>query len=201
MSTGKLTHERALLLRVADGDEQSFITIFDHYQPNIYHTAFRLTGDQWVAEEIVQDVFLKVWLKRETLPEIEVFCAWLYTIAQNQALSALKQLKFKRENITSWDGQAPSAWEEANLDLEEKEFRKLIQEAVNRLTPKQRETYVLIKEQGYKRNEAAAILQVSPETIKWNLDQAMQNIRAYCLPRMGQSYAIVMSLVIFKNLG
>lgn len=73
---------------------------------------------------------------------------------------------------------------EADYHMQEKEFKNILDQAIVRLPEKQQATYRLIKEQNLKRDQAAAELNVSPETVKWNLDQAMRSIRAYCLAHL-----------------
>ena len=99
--------ERILLSLVASGDEPAFTRLFHLYEANIYPVVFRLTRDQQAAEEVLQDVFLKVWLKKEQLPDLENFGGWLYTIAENLTFNYLKshqrakarQLRFAIEGM------------------------------------------------------------------------------------------------------
>lgn len=174
-----------LLRQVAAGDEQAFKSLFDRYRANIYTTALRFTNHEWMAEDIVQDTFVKVWLNRSLLPTLDNFDGWLYTLAKNITLNVLK----KRENYkTYYQQEAKDAllryFPEADYLVQDKEFQAMLQQAIERLPPKQQQTYRLIKEEYHKRDEVASMLRVSPETVKWNLDQAMKSIRAYCLANM-----------------
>jgi RNA polymerase sigma-70 factor (family 1) len=175
--------EKELLQRIAEGDESAFSLLFHHYQPGIYTVAYKLTQQSVVSEEIVQDVFLKIWLKRTDLPELEVFPAWLFKIARYTIFSALRKLyrekQFQHE-LSPEVEQLALHNEDAVL---EKELGDLLKNAINRLPEKQRITYELIKVQGLKRELVAKKLGISSETVKSNLDQAMKNIRAYCVAR------------------
>ncbi len=173
--------EREFILQIAAGSEHAFTQLFDHYRPNIYSTALRITGDYTLAEEIVQDTFLKIWIKRQTLPEIQNFAAWLYIVAQNNTYSALKRLKRERGRSDPMDipnDQLPCA--DASNNLDEKEYARVLHQAIKRLPGKQQQTYRLVKEQGLQREEVAQMLQVSPETVKANLDLATKSVRAFC---------------------
>ena len=66
-------NEEELLAFIANGDELAFTRVFDYYRDRIYSIAFKITHSTTVAEEIVQDVFLKIWLRRDHLIEIENF--------------------------------------------------------------------------------------------------------------------------------
>src|ERR1700753_2010922 len=85
-----LPNENDLLARVAEGEEKAFALIFHHYRRKIYSYAYHLSGSSAQADELVQDVFLKVWLHREKIPHILRFDNWLFTIARNQIFDMLK---------------------------------------------------------------------------------------------------------------
>ncbi|WP_437918080.1 RNA polymerase sigma factor [Sphingobacterium sp. LRF_L2] len=182
-----------VLKQVGDGDESAFKSLFDTYRPNIYTTALRVTNNEWMAEDIVQDTFVKVWINRHLLHSLDNFEAWLYVLAKNITLNIIK----KQDSYKAYAQEEARAalirvYPEADYLVQDKEFQRMLQEAVDRLPPKQKETYRLIREQYLKRDEAANILHVSPETVKWNLDQAMKSIRAYCLANMKEMPFVVL---------
>src|SRR5882757_232877 len=87
-----LPNETDLLTRVAEGDEKAFEKIFHHYRPKIYSYAFHLFRNIGLADELVQEVFLKVWLNRDKLPHLLKFESWVFIIARNQVFDTLKTL-------------------------------------------------------------------------------------------------------------
>lgn len=185
MEAGNTAMVKELLLQVRQGDETAFTALFDLYRPRIYTTALRITKDEWSAEEILQDTFVKIWKNRETLDDIGNFEGWLYTIARNITFNELKRIEREKSNYNRMvKDTVAEAGQGADTEMHTKEFQQLLYQAVARLPEKQKVTYQLIKEQQLKRDEAAALLQVSPETVKWNLDQAMRSIRAYCMMHM-----------------
>jgi RNA polymerase sigma-70 factor (ECF subfamily) len=178
--------EREWICQTAAGSEDSFSRLFDFYRPNIYTTALRIIGDYTLAEEIVQDTFLKVWLKRETLPEIQNFVSWLYTVAQNYTFSALRKLKRERGHSGLLQMDPVIGSTTLNI-IDEKEHARVLHQAIRRLPDKQRLTYHLMKEKGLRREEVAEILHVSPETVKTNLEMAIKRVRAFCLAHLDLS--------------
>src|SRR5690606_26362469 len=173
-----------LLLQVASGDEAAFRRLFDSFYANIYTTSLRISNDEVIAEDVVQDTFLKVWINKEKLPAIVNFEGWLYTIARNITLNILKKGQHYKQYLHEESSIFYRIYPAADYQLQEKEFQGLLARAVDRLPPKQLQTYKLIKEQFLKRNEVAAMMNVSPETVKSNIDQAMKNIRAYCMAHL-----------------
>jgi RNA polymerase sigma-70 factor (family 1) len=174
-----------LLHQVASGDEMAFRQLFEAYHPNIYTTALRITNDENIAQDVVQDTFLKVWINRNQLTTVDNFEGWLYTIARNITFNILKKGQHYKQYLNE-EGQSAllRIYPSVDYTLQDKDFQSLLERAIKRLPPKQQETYRLLKEQYLKRNEAAQILNVSPETVKYNIDQAMKSIRAYCLAHM-----------------
>jgi RNA polymerase sigma-70 factor (ECF subfamily) len=177
--------DRSFFQRIAEGDQVSFTILVSHYHKTVYTVAWKLTRSAPLSEDIVQDVFLKLWLKRAMLPGIENFPAYLYTISANTIYSYLRQKKRESWQLsgidpedTPWTGTDPAS------AMQDKEYGILLEKAIRRLPARQQQTYTLIKKQGMKREQAAAVLNISPETVKSNLDQAIKSIRAYCMAHL-----------------
>ena len=184
-------NENDLLSLVAQGDKTAFAHLFNNYRNKIYSIAFELTESTGVAEEIVQDVFLKIWLKRDFLKEVTHFQAYLFTITRNYVFTALKRIARKETiELNAMQG-APLFYYDTENQVLHKEYTRILQMAIDRLPLQQKQVYNLIKNEGYKREEAAAALQLSPETVKTHLAQAMRTIRAYCLAHLDISIALI----------
>lgn len=198
MTAHELHTENNLFRAIANGDEKAFEQLFNQYRNKVYTIAWKITGSEALAEEIVLDVFLKVWLKREQLPGLEYFTAWLFTITRNRVFKTLKQLAQQATNqsITDQEEWLLPPVASSSEQLLEKEYRQILHDAVSRLSPQQKKVYHLIKENGMKREEAAKALNLSPETVKRHLAEAMQVIRTYCSYHLG-TYA---TLLIIKEL-
>lgn len=190
-----------IFILVSEGDEEAFKVLFDTYRPNIYTTVLRITNNEWLAEDIVQDTFVKVWINRHILTTIDNFETWLYVLSKNITLDLIKKQKnykiFAQEEAKT---ALISVYPEADYLTQDKDFQHLLDNAIDRLPNKQKETYRLIREQYLKREEVAAILKVSPETVKSNLDQAMKSIRAYCLANMKDVPFIILLHFFLKHI-
>lgn len=198
MITAYLHNERELLLRIACGDEHAFTCLFNFYKNKIYTIAYKLTESPAMAEEAVQEIFMKLWIKRKDLPAIEHFSAWLYTVARNYMFTLFKRKAVSVcRQIRDID---PAVF--FTHDTEErvllKETETIIKKALHTLPPQQIKVYHLIKEKGYKKEEAAAFLNLSPETVKAHLAKAMKNIRAYCLAHMDSPAAILIAVYFLQ---
>lgn len=187
--------DRELLEKLAGGEETVFPLLFERYRDPIYSTALHVSGSVSLAEEIVQDVFLDLWLRRHTATSITYLSAYLHRMAGNKIYDALKQLQRQRalqQTIDPEDDHHTPA-----VLLENKEYNAILARAIARLPEKQQVTYKMIKQQGLSRKEAAAALGVSPETVKYNLDQSLRSIRAYCLSQVHISMAMLVLLKLW----
>ena len=195
METNTSFPDQKTLQRIAAGDEASFRLVFDHYRPIIYTLSLRYTRNEWIAEEIVQDVFMKVWVNRSALPDVRNFGGWILKIAEGLTINAVKKLVRDKEKAQLY------FTDPLNIDVpdfaeQEDQYAIILREAVKQLPARQQETYLLIKEQGLKREEAAKVLNVSPETVKSNLKQAIRVIRAYCQARLGKTALVLLAAIL-----
>lgn len=183
-------NEQKLLALIAQGDEFAFAKLFEYHRDRIYTVAFRISHSTTIAEEIVQDVFLKIWLMRADLIGIQNFSAYLSVVTRNNVYKVLKRIA-KDYEITLLDDQL-SAYTNSEDLVMDKEYNLLLREAIDRLPSQQKKVYQYIKEEGFKREETAVLLHLSPETVKFHLSQAMKNIRTFCM----QHLAIFIGFII-----
>lgn len=191
MSFQPAYNEIELLKLVAEGNKNAFTEIYNNYRHKVYSIAYELTDATAVAEEIVQDVFLKVWVKRSSLHEVTHFRAYLFTITRNYVFTALKRIARKESIEVNAIQGTPYYTHDTEDRVLNNEYTRILQAAIDRLPEQQKQVYNLIKKEGLKREEAAAALHLSPETVKSHLAQAMRSIRTYCLTRLDVSIALI----------
>lgn len=172
--------DQALLQQVSEGDENAFEKLFAIHRDTIYTLAFTFAKSVELSEEIVQDVFLKIWLMRTNLTGIQNFDAYLFVITRNHVYQVLKQTAQNHKTTSTSADDHLIADNTTDLVLE-KEYTLLLQKAIARLPNQQREVYTLTRDHGLKRNEVACQLNLQPETVKFHLAQAMKNIRTFCM--------------------
>lgn len=184
--------ENEILRLISEGDGNAFATLFRHYNKKIYTLAWRLTESSDLAEEIVQDVFLKIWLKQADLLSINHFENYLFIVARNQVFTTLKKLSRRRTISLEDDLEINSDQTTPESQLVHKESLTLLQQAVSRLPTQQHTVYHLSKERGLTREQIAEQLNLSPETIKVHLAKAMRSIRAYVMARRRLLFILVL---------
>lgn len=176
-SQSPLYEENEVLRHVANGDERAFRILFNRHHQKLAMHIFRLTQSHEMAEEIVQDVFLKIWVNRESLIEVQNFQAFLYVMSKNHALNCLKKVALERTVTTDL--------EEVVYDVEMEETGEdndryvLIDEAIDRLPPQQRQVYLLSRHERLRYSEIAVRLNLSRETVKKYLQISSESITSY----------------------
>jgi RNA polymerase sigma-70 factor (ECF subfamily) len=172
-----LPDENELLARIAEGDDKAFAPIFHHYRRKVYSYAYHLTGNSAQADELVQDVFLKVWLHRQKIPHILRFDNWLFTIARNQVFDMLKNMAKEsalRRRMAGMPEPEANLVEDVVLTRENEEQ---LQRALDQLSPRQKLIFTLSRHQGMKHEEIASHLHISRNTVKTHLVQALKTLR------------------------
>jgi len=158
-------------------DQLAYKELYLEFYAWLHRFAMGLVHSKQVAEEIVSDVFIKIWEKRGSLARITNLKVYLYISTRNTALNYL-QLQ-KRTNTFSLE-DSPENAESLNLDPEQlmitAEMVSRIREAVNQLPPKCRLVFKLAKEDGFKYREVAEILHISVKTVENQLAIALQKI-------------------------
>lgn len=162
------------------GDESAFVVFFHHYRNRIYGLALRMTRSTCMAEEIVQEVFLKIWMKKADLMDMQNLKAYLFTLARNDIYKVLKQIsKNYQKFLLAEQERLPVDNNSEGYEVEE-EYTTLLRKAIDRLADQQKQVYNL-KERGLSREKAAVFLHLYPETVKSHLVQALRTIRNFCV--------------------
>ena len=174
--------EKDIIEGIVKGNENSFAQLYLQYKDKVYAISLRLCMSAEVAEDMVQEIFLKVWLNRDNLSEVAHFRAYLYTLSRNHIIRYLKKLS--REIKEMPYNSATATATDADLRLIDAEYQAVFQRAIQSLPPQQAAVFKLSREHGYKRDEIALQLQISPDTVKTHLSKAIKNIRAFCLARL-----------------
>ncbi|SKA45694.1 RNA polymerase sigma-70 factor, ECF subfamily [Chitinophaga eiseniae] len=175
---GSQYNEREIVARIAKGDESAFAVFFRHHYQKIYEVGLMLTQTESVAEELVQDVFLKVWKQQAQLPDIMDIPSWLFIIARNDAYKALRRSTRLKVILDTLELPLPVS-NETDEQIIYRNYHELVNKAVSQLPLRQQTAWRLSREEGLKREEIAARMQIRPDTVKEHLSLAVKNIRSF----------------------
>lgn len=185
-----LYNEEQLCSRIAAGEEAAFRVLFDRYRQRLYALVLKMVKSPAIAEELVQEVFMNIWEYRRRLKEVRDVDAYIFSIAYHRVFRHLKKAARETqllENIIRMMEPAGNSTEEHILA---NESRQLIDRAVHRLPSQRRIIYELSRREGLNHEEIASQLNISRNTVKNQLVQALKYIRT-CL----QKGALIITLI------
>lgn len=167
--------KKYLLMMIAENsDQRAFDELFLFYFPGLVSFAVNIVKDRQLAEEVVADVFLKLWQNRQTMVSIKSPSHYIYTAVKYTSLSAIK-----KKNIIfyeTYDDDLELAYPNPEAAYITKENIARIAQAINQLPPRCRLIFRLIKEEGLKYEEAAQLLQLSVKTIESQMNIAIKKL-------------------------
>jgi RNA polymerase sigma-70 factor (family 1) len=190
--------ENELLQRVAGGDEHAFSELFYTHHQHLGAHIYRLTGSAELAEEVVQDIFLKIWLNRENLAAVQNFGAYLFVISKNHALNSLRKLAKERLHQKHIEENALALVQEDDHSVLEV-YYTLLDQAIDHLPPQQQKVYLLSRHKKLKYDEIASQMGLSRETVKKYLQSSTQSITNFVQSNMDMSAVIILAAIIFKK--
>lgn len=173
--------EVELLAKIAVGDQYAFKIIYDHYRSQVFTFSLKYLKSTLQAEELVQEVFLKLWKLEGRLLEIKNLENFILTLSRNKAFSMLRRMKLeakKIDTISDYDDYSVNDTEEGIML---NDIRQLLDKGISLLPPKQKLVYELCHQDGLKYEQAAKVLDVSPETIKTHMKLALRFLRNYLI--------------------
>lgn len=173
--------EGELLLMISSGDEKAFRQIYELHWNRIYTMALQYLKSPVAAQDMVQEIFLKVWINRNELPALNSFGAWLHILARNFLITALRKKTTKYIWSVEDSGNVPDPIPTAEEQLAIKEIAGLIRKAIEQLPAQQQKIYLMSREQGLKLTEVAAELDLSHNTVREHMSKALKNIRIYLM--------------------
>jgi RNA polymerase sigma-70 factor (ECF subfamily) len=183
MSTGthsskntSLVDDRELLDRLRRSDDAAFDTIFRANYPPLVGLAEQLVRERAVAEEIVQDVMLELWRRREALVVEDSLRAYLYRATRNRALNHLRHGRVERIGAPHAAGSS-TVGPDAPERLVEEELDVAVHEAIGSLPERCREIFELSRMHGLRYAEIASTLGISVKTVEAQMGKALRTLR------------------------
>lgn len=169
--------ERELFCEIIAGSRRAFEQIYRIYHKGLYYNLRKLTGNDEIAKEILQDVFLKIWEKRAELNPDKSFGAYLFRIAQNMAMDFYrreKRSKLLLESLTLLITEVIEQPLENEISVDEEE---ILREAIAMLPPQRRRIFELCKLEGKSYQEVSQLLGISVSTISDHLVKAFKTVK------------------------
>lgn len=191
------TDIKILFSRIAQGDEMAFEEVFHEYVPRLMPVIVKIVGSESAAKDVLQEVFLYLWIGRESLSDVQNPADWIFKIAFNRSYTWVKksskvtaQSEIGIEEIIS-----PSHQPEQSLAFQE--TRRLLYLAAQELPPQAKKIFQLSREEGLKPAAIAIELNVSVQTVRNSLVRSVKFIKKY-LARKGVVLPASLLLYLLK---
>lgn len=163
-------------MRIASGDENAFYTFYKTYRPQLRRFAIDLTRSEADADDVLQETFMRVWLNRDKIADIDNPRAWLFTVNARVCLNWLRSKinnQKKNELVPVRDFQGETPFDSINIS----QLHELIQEAVQKMPEQRQRIFRMSRDEGKKPAEIAVELGLSGGTVRNVLMIALRDIR------------------------
>ncbi|NKI27584.1 RNA polymerase sigma-70 factor [Arenibacter sp. 6A1] len=189
--------EKLWVVNLRNGDNKAFRKLFDTYRNDIYTYSYSLVKNSQIAEEIVQEVFLKVWLGRETLnPELS-FRAFIFTITRNHTFNFLKKAVNDKKLKDAVFYQSQNLDSSLEDQIYTAEYEILRKKAIDQLPTKRKRIFQMSREEDKSYLDISKELGISVSTVKGQMNKALSSIRTFLT--YNSDLTLLVSFLVFQS--
>ena len=171
--------EQDLFRQISEGNRNAFRELFDLYNRRLITFIYRLTKSETIAAELVQDIFVKLWVRHAELAEVNNVQAYLFTMASNRTIDHLRKVSAESRMIANLWARIAKFQESTEEAINAKECNDLINQAVVQLSPQKQKIFRLSRYEGLNHEEIASQLRLSRSTVKNHLVDTLRHIKTY----------------------
>jgi len=183
-------------MQLREGNAQALDYFYHQYSLRIYRKLLKMVRVETIAEELVQDVFVRIWDKRHQIDPDRSFRSYLFTIAQNLVYDLYRKVA-REERLQEVIKEASS---EMYMHVEEgvflKETSEILNKAINNLPSQQKLVFTLCKLEGKSYEDASATLGISTSTINSHIVKATKSIKGYMFRDQNAAFFLTISLML-----
>ena len=158
-------------------DFSAFDSLFKKYSESLYAFTLSITKEPYIAEEITQLVFMKIWEKRSRINEHLSFKSFLFSIAYSETISWLRKEKSEKRKIEGFGGELSNVSNETSFSIEFDNINSLATQIIDKFPEKRKEIFKLSREQGYSSKEIASRLNISVKTVENQITSALKTLK------------------------
>lgn len=171
--------DKQLFKEVSEGDERAFQHLFTRYYPRMISFAGMMVKSPYAAEEIVQEVFIRLWEQREVLAEVKSPENFVFIVIRNHTFNYLRAAaneQNRREQL--WEALQQRAADET-ITLEMQEADQFFEKILAKLSPQQQKIFRMSREEGFSHQQIADELQLSKDTVKKHIANSLKVFKSY----------------------
>jgi RNA polymerase sigma-70 factor (family 1) len=192
--------EPQLLQQAAGGSREAYAALYQHYLPKLYKYLYEINRSKEDTEEILQDIFLKLWEKKEELAKVKTLNSYLYRIARNKLMNLFDHQKVKRKAEDYLERHAGEPGDTSEDQYIYKQYSDVVQVAINSLPPKRRQVFEMSTQQELTHDQIAERLNISKSMVKKQLYAANHYVKEYLQLHAGltASIAFAAGVILIK---
>jgi RNA polymerase sigma factor (sigma-70 family) len=190
-----LHNEPALVQSMQSGDEEAFTTLYRYYSPRLYLNILGMIRDPALAEEMVQELFTRIWQHRASRGITEDFTGYLYRVALNLVHDFFRRLQRDRQLRRRFTLLAGESYEPIEQQLHHRRLSDILRQAIEELPNQQKRAYQLVKLEGQTYKKAAEAMGISPLTVKEYLVAANRKLRSNLAERTGALFLLALAIL------
>ena len=192
--------EAVLLQRLQQGDTEAYIALYNQYYPSLYTYILHFINIPELAEDALQEVFIKIWEIRERInPELS-FSGYLYRITRNHVFKLLKKISADAALRLQVMQELQHQTEDADTQLLWKQYESLLHQAIAQLPPQRQKVFRLCREESKSYEEVAVELGISRNTVKEHMMLAMKSIRFFVYSNADGILPLLLAAALLKDI-
>ncbi len=171
------SEDREYVESLKKDDFSAFDALFKKYSESLYAFSLSITKEPYIAEEITQLVFMKIWEKRSQIDEHLSFKSFLFSITYSETISWLRKEKSEKRKIEKFVGEISRISDETSYTIEFNNINSLATQIIDNFPEKRKEIFKLSREQGYSNKEIANRLNISLKTVENQMSSALKSLK------------------------
>ena len=188
----KVPESDHLFLLLKKGDEDAFQKLYEIYSPIIYGNLIKLTKDREFAQDLLHDIFMTLWDKRESIEIHTSFKSYLFMTAKNLVYNSMRKVAIIQRAENHLKTSHHEHYKHIEEDIYAQETQQILQDAINTLPPKRKEIYKLCKIEKKSYQEISAELNISESTINDHMVKANKHIKEH-FEKFKYLYSLIIS--------
>lgn len=174
-----ITNDRDLVVRLINNDQEAFCELYARYKERLLYFAMKFVKSREFAEDVYQDAFILIWQGRRFLDPESTFSSYLYTIVKNRILNILRDIENDQKLKSYILANAIDYNDATNQYIHTHELEIILDKALKRLTPRQRQIFEMSRNEQMTHKEIAEILGISVFTVQEHISIALKSIKHY----------------------
>ena len=195
MSEDLLYDEEIILSELSTGKEDAFEKLYNHYVHALKAFVIKFVKSSDLAEDLTQEVFIKIWENRDQLAKVRSFRAYLTVIARNHVLNFLKSAP--RNDLALKEIVGSYIAPQVENEMISKEYKEWLQKILDSMSPQMRSVFKLCREQNKSYGEVADILQISRNTVKKHMVRSMRVIKGQLHQDLDMSLCFFLLIALY----